>query len=257
MGYIPLRSGPEHRSEMVSQVLFGETFQILEENENWVLISLDFDHYEGWVGKNTIARIKPDNEPDTGDRANAGETCLVVKKPMTTVMDLDHGMQIILPSGSIWPGTTGKTATIHGHKFEILSEDAWIKPDPGNDPEEVGSGLVSIPYLWGGRSGFGFDCSGLMQLLCRTMGIHMPRDSKQQAEMGTTINFLNETRKGDLAFFQDKEGEIAHVGMILDGGRILHCYNQVRIDKIDQQGIFSSEKEDYTHKLRIIKRIET
>ncbi len=254
-GYIPLRSKPEHMSEMVSQVLFGETFRIMEEKGNWALISLDFDHYEGWVERGAISVIKSENEPETEGISETGETCLVAKVPLTILLDVDHGGQLILPSGSIWLGSTGNASTIHGRRFEILSNDDWIKPGPENDPEEIGNWLISVPYLWGGRSGFGFDCSGLVQHICRMLGIDIPRDSKQQAEMGSTINFMNETRKGDLAFFQNRDGEIAHVGMILDGGRVLHSYNQVRIDKLDQQGIFSSETDSYTHKLRIIKRI--
>jgi len=254
-GFIPVRREPSDSSEMVSQVLFGETFRILEEEEQWTLISLDFDLYEGWVGKGSINVLKSNNGPEMETDAPLYETGSIVKVPFTTVMDLNLSSQLILPAGSVCPEASGSIASIGGRRFEILNEDAWIKPHKDSDPEEIGNGLISISYLWGGRSGFGFDCSGLVQTLCRMMGIHIPRDSKQQAGLGSIINFIHEIRKGDLAFFENASGEIAHVGMVLDQGRILHSHNQVRIDKLDQQGIYNTECEDYTHKLRIIKRI--
>jgi hypothetical protein len=250
-GFVPIRKEPSETSEMVSQVLFGEQFRILESNGQWLLISLDFDSSEGWVIKYGIHQIgsseKAENLTEGGYR--------MVSHPIITILDPKQGQQHILPAGSIWPGTNARNATLYGRGFEILSEAGLILPGPGVDPEEIGKGLISLPSIRGGRSGFGFDGPGFTQMLCRMMGKALPRQCNQQAELGATVNFIHEIRKGDMAFFDDATGEINHGGIILDNGRILHCYDQVRIDKLDQHGIFNIEKEAYTHKLRIIKRL--
>jgi len=249
-GFVPMRKEPSEASEMVSQVLFGEEFRILESKGQWMLISLDFDRTEGWIIKYLIHQIESSNKAE--NLLEGGYR--MVSLPFTTILDSKH-QQHILPAGSIWPGTNASNASLYGFDFEIRSEEALIIPGPGVNPEEIGKGLVSLPSLRGGRSGFGFDSPGLIQMLCRMMGIELPRQCDQQAELGTTVNFIHEIRKGDLAFFDDATGEINHGGIVLDSGRILHCYDQVRIDKLDQQGIFNIEKEAYTHRLRIIKRV--
>jgi hypothetical protein len=246
-----MRGEPSHTSEMVSQVLFGEEFQVLETRNDWHLISLDFDAYRGWVCTSSVRPAGRQNKagikPEKGFR--------MVSFPSITVVDRKTARKMILPAGSILPGTSGRTVKLYDREFELLSEEGIIVPGPLLDPEPVGEELCSVPYLWGGRSGFGFDCSGLTQTICRMMGVPLPRDAFQQSALGTTINFIHETVKGDLAFFENAAGEIAHVGMLLGGGRILHAYTSVRIDRIDHQGIYDGEKKTYTHKLRVIRRI--
>ena len=121
----------------------------------------------------------------------------------------------------------------------------------------VGNALIYLntPYLWGGRSPFGIDCSGFTQVVYRLQGISLPRDAYQQAEIGTTLSFIEESEPGDLAFFDNNEGKIIHVGIILENNHIIHASGKVRIDRIDQQGIFNKEKGQHTHKLRLIKSI--
>ena len=115
--------------------------------------------------------------------------------------------------------------------------------------------FLNAPYLWGGRTPFGIDCSGFTQIVYRLQGINIPRDAHQQAEVGNTLSFIEESQEGDLAFFDDSEGEITHVGIIMNNNNIIHASGKVRIDKLDQQGIFNIEKKIHTHKLRIIKSI--
>jgi len=249
-GYVPMRNAPSHKSEMVSQVLFGEKFTILETRDNWHLISLDFDGYMGWV-ESQVRRTDVRNEAENG----SGKHGRMVSRPFITAYERKMDRQMILPTGSILPGTSGKTVRLYDREYELLSEEGIVVPGPHADPEQIGRGLCSLPYLWGGRSGFGFDCSGLTQILCRMMGVSLPRDSHQQAVLGNTVNLIQEAEKGDLAFFENNAGEIAHVGMLLGEGRILHAYINVRIDRIDQHGIYNHEKKTYTHRLRVIKRV--
>lgn len=250
-GYVPIRKEPDHTSEMVSQVLFGEEFRILDTTDKWLHISLDFDEFEGWVEKQSVYQVGLVNEPEKGIHSEGR----MVSSPFITALDLRLCQQIILPTGAMWPNGSGKTISLHGYDFEILSEDGLITPGPDVDPEEIGRGLISLPYLWGGRSGFGFDSPGLVQMLCRMMGESIPRHCDLQSKLGTTINFVHEIQRGDLAFFDNEEGEIVHVGMALDAGRILHISTDVRIDRFDLYGIYCMEKETYTHKLRLIRRV--
>jgi len=251
-GYVPIRPQPSDEVEMNSQLLFGEEFTILDSKAHWLLISLDFDNFEGWVTGNSIKVVESENS----EKRESSRDIRIVSYPMITARDLKLGQQCILPAGSIWPVASGQPLQIHTSDFQLSSNEGLITPGAGIKLDEVGNGLVSLPYIKGGRSGFGFDAPGLVQTLCRMTGILVPRTIKQQSELGSSINFMHEVKNGDLAFFNNQDGEIDHVGILLEGGQILHAHHQVRMDRFDQQGIYSTERDEYTHKLRIIKRIE-
>lgn len=115
--------------------------------------------------------------------------------------------------------------------------------------------FINSPYIWGGRLPSGLDCSGFTQLVYKIQGTPIPRDSWQQAEKGKIIDFIDQAEPGDLVFFDNDRGKIAHVGMILSRGLVIHASGRVRIDSIDHHGIFKPEINGYSHKLRTIKRI--
>ncbi|MBK7084827.1 MAG: C40 family peptidase [Flavobacteriales bacterium] len=115
--------------------------------------------------------------------------------------------------------------------------------------------FLGAPYLWGGRTPTGVDCSGLTQMLFMLMGIYLPRDAYQQAEEGDPVELVDLAEPGDLAFFDNAEGRITHVGIVLPERRILHASGRVRIDALDQEGIFDAEQGKYSHKLRLVKRV--
>lgn len=244
---MPLRLNPGH-TEMNSQVLFGELFAILGEEEGWMLVALDHDGSQGWVEKERIHILE---EPDFHPSAYR-----IVSHPFISAIDLRLGQPLILPAGSLWPSEKEAKIELHGRVFELISSEGLEIPGNSTELYEVGKRLVSLPAIPGGRCGFGFDAPGLVQMLCRMKGIQVPRTSQAQSEMGRAINFIHEVNEGDLAFFDSAEGEINHVGVLLKGGNILHAHHHVRIDRFDQQGIYCTERDTYTHNLRLIKRIE-
>jgi hypothetical protein len=250
-GYVPIMREPDHSSQMISQLLFGEEFKLLESQSNWLYISLDFDGIEGWVMKQWVKLQDIEN----GEGKGLNGAFRVATLPSTTILDLTLGQQRIIPAGAIWNTKSRNSLSWYGHEFELMSGEGFITPGVNSNPREIGKRIVSIPYIPGGRSGFGFDGPGLVQMLCRMMGKNIPRQCQQQAELGITINFMYEVEVGDLAFFDNQDNEIIHVGMILDDGNILHTSTGVSIDLLDHHGIYSNEQERYTHKLRVIKRI--
>lgn len=242
-GFIPVRKDPHERSEMVTQVLFGEYVDIDDEEGLWLHIRTQLDHYEGWVDKKCISRVTAKEAP-----------VYIVCRENIRICNQSAGHTVILPIGSSLPAIKGGSFGIGGNRYTI--EDNSSLGIPGEvRVETLFDNLVSIPYLWGGRCGYGFDCSGLTQFLCRISGKEIPRDASEQSGMGQTLSFMEETRRGDLAFFDNLEGMINHVGMLTGTDRILHASGTVRMDKIDQQGIYNEEQGRYTHKLRVIKRI--
>ena len=218
-----------------------------------MLIETDSDDAEGWVMRSTVELL---NDAEWSEQETEGKEMMVVL-PCVSIRDTRYARQLLLPAGSILTSHLSQTDRHRENRFEKISEDGWIVPGAGIDPEKIGRELLSIPGLQGGRCGFGFDAPGLVQMLCRAMGIRIPHSISSQALQGSAIHFIHEAKKGDLAFFQGGDDQITHVGMVLDGGKIIHVTDQVRIDSLDQQGIYCDEKEQYTHQLRIVKSVKS
>lgn len=249
---IPLRAEPSHKSEMVSQVLFGESFKVIDSKNTWVLIQLAFDSYEGWIEKKEFTEIseKYFNELQSEPQAVSG----LSSHTMCLKVGLEE-MVNLLP-GSTLPFLEDTTFQIMDQEYLFLGESAI--PDSANftdQLEEAAQFYLNSPYLWGGRSLYGIDCSGFSQIVYKHFGIQIPRDAWQQAKEGRVIDFIQEAQPGDLAFFEGESGNITHVGIILEDSEIIHASGRVKVDQIDEQGIFCLDTKQYTHKLRIVKRI--
>ena len=245
-GFLSVFAGSSIRSAMISQVLFGESYVILEHMGPWTRISMEIDGLEGWISSSSV------QTPEL-PVADPGKK-LMALRPLTTLTDLMTHSRIPVPAGSIWPGEPGVPFEIRNRKLVMDEPADWFECRMNADPELIGEQLLSVPFLQGGRSGMGLDGSGLVQFVGKTLGLAWPRYSPELSGLGQTLNFIGEVRKGDLAFFDSPEGEIIHSGVVLDRGRILHVHDLVRIDRLDHQGIYNSHLKAYTHHLRIIKR---
>ena len=246
---IPVRQSNSHRSEMVSQLLFGETYEIIHIKENWLNIRCSLDKYEGWIdaAQHTVLSEKEFNN--------------ISLQSIGIAIDLFYSAassdkSIALVTGSSLPNFDGINFKIGKEKF-IYNGQA-VMPDQirtVNMLEKVAMRYLYAPYLWGGRTPLGIDCSGLVQVLYKCLGVTLPRDAYQQADIGKTVNFAEEATLGDLAFFHNEDGKIIHVGMILKDKKIIHSSAMVRIDSFDHFGIFNADTNKYSHQLKIIKRI--
>ncbi len=248
---IPGRVEPSDKAEMSTQLLFGENYTVQDENKKWYLIENARDNYTCWIDKKQHTAIS--HEQFEHIAALSEKRC----GDAIGFLDTRGGRRFPVPCSALFPGYDGGAFTIiteDEKQTKTYDFDGRIARHDAESRVRHAKRLLNAPYLWGGKSAFGIDCSGLVQVVFHCAGIAMPRDAYQQAETGTTIDFIDLTQQGDLVFFDNEEGKIIHVGIVLEPGRIIHASGSVRIDKIDHEGIFNEETQAYTHKMRIIKR---
>lgn len=245
----PVRAMPSDKSEMVSQLLFGETIEVMERKDNWVHIVCAWDGYMGWIDGKQLKRITP-SEYDAYTDEQTLNLSLV-----EGLMAADHFIPLTL--GAVLPKYDGLRCQLGDQSFQFSGQVVTPKKAPLTTDwlVKVARRYLHAPYLWGGRSPFGIDCSGLTQMVYKLAGIRLLRDASQQVTQGRTIDFLEQCESGDLAFFDTGKGQIGHVGIILPDCHVIHASGKVRIDKLDHFGIFNKEQNRYTHQLRIVKRM--
>lgn len=249
LSHVPCRAEGSDKSEMVTQLLFGETYTVLAHAEKWVKIKIQHDQYECWICAKQNTEITRDEFEDIDMRTQAYCTELVQVLQSTVQMH-----PIVL--GSTLVNYQNEECSLAGkiYAYQGAVSDSTVKPSKSKIIEDAFM-YLGAPYLWGGRSPFGIDCSGFTQMVYRLNNISLPRDASQQVDMGSDYSFVEEAEAGDLAFFDNEEGNITHVGILLNDGKIIHASGEVRIDKLDHHGIFNEETGKYTHKLRIIKNL--
>lgn len=242
---IPVRAEASERAEMTTQLLFGEWVLILEETEKWLQIKSMHDGYVGWIDAKMLRCL---TKTDPSSFLNQPG---IIKNPLAEI-EWDNGQSQLIPAGSWWyPELPDEI----GLKARLKQPEVIANRFNETDKIKIALQLLNAPYLWGGRTVMGIDCSGFSQLVYRICGIQLLRDASQQAGQGILIPLLQQAQAGDLAFFDNAEGKIIHVGMLMSSSQIIHASGKVRIDSIDHQGIFNSELNRYTHNLRLIKRI--
>ncbi len=236
-----MRSENSHRCELVSQLLYGDCFKIISKKKGWLQILALADDYKGWIDEKQAQAIsKSDAEKIT------------FNSPLYSTRLVDYAETPEHHLTAIVLGSNIGACSWLGDRYEGPTQAKKIDK---SKLLKTASLYLNTPYLWGGKTPMGIDCSGLTQMTYRINGVSIPRDASDQAQVGETLSFIEESEAGDLAFFDNAEGEIIHVGLLLENHYILHAHGKVRIDRIDQTGIYNTETQQHSHKLRIIKKM--
>lgn len=249
LSLVPMRKEPTDQSEMISQLLFGEHYTVLEvsDDSNWLSVKNAFDGYEGWIDMKQHHPISHAyfNQIDSSEY----KICTDLVAKILFKQQLSHitcGAILPLLNNPIFKDEenvafNGAAKSLH----QKLGAASMIA---------IAEKYLNTPYLWGGRSPFGVDCSGFIQVAFRIAGYSLPRDSADQILKGQEVPFA-EHQPGDLAFFTNKEGKMNHVGLLIGNEQIIHASGKVRVDSIDKKGILNSDQNKYTHQLFKVKRV--
>ncbi|MFI5149954.1 MAG: NlpC/P60 family protein [Bacteroidia bacterium] len=250
LSLVPCRKEPSDRSEMVTQLLFGEHFTILETAEKWSRIRIAFDEYECWIDNKQFLPLKI-NSYNTLQTANP-----IYSTELVHFLSAPDGSALPILLGSTLPGFSTNKCFIENKEWGYEGQ-SLVSGTRTERSRLIETALLYLgaPYLWGGRSPFGIDCSGFTQMVFKLNSKKILRDAWQQSEQGQLLSFPEEAEAGDLAFFDNSEGKIIHTGIILSSNRIIHASGQVRIDRFDHQGIFNTGTGKYSHNLRMLRKL--
>lgn len=252
LSLVPVRISPAHNAEMVSQLLFGEVFKVTDQTDTWIKVIINSDDYSGWIHKKQYLPISKKTFEEIRNSPNRK----IVNEMQGAIRSVSNGIVYAVPYGSLLTNLKSGKFSIEGKQF-VYSGKSIKVPHKANGQNLIKDALqfLHAPYLWGGKSEYGIDCSGFSQLVFSVNGIALPRDAYQQAEMGKPLEFIEQTKTGDLAFFNNEAGKIIHVGILISSSKIIHASGCLRIDKFDLKGIWNEEEKKYSHRLRVIKRI--
>ncbi|WP_431157623.1 NlpC/P60 family protein [Winogradskyella poriferorum] len=241
LGIVPVRLEPSDKSEMVTQALYGDFFKVLEQRKKWSRIRFAFDNYEGWIDNKQYKEIEAD---DYKELTNIDS---ILSSDLIEYVSDKNDQLYPIPLGSELCGIHLLEHSFDGNKTtELKNKSNLVK---------TAFLYLNAPYFWGGKTPLGIDCSGFTQMVYKLNGFKLLRDASQQATLGEALSFIEESEPGDLAFFDNADGDIIHVGIIMEDNYIIHAHGKVRIDRLDHSGIYNVDKNIHTHKLRVIKKI--
>ncbi|MEJ2585344.1 MAG: NlpC/P60 family protein [Robiginitalea sp.] len=242
LSIVPVYETADGNSGLLTQLLYGELFKVLESRKHWSRIRTQLDGTEGWIHNRQLHSISETQYGELEEPSSKGCAADLISHIITR-----EGIMQPVPVGS---SISGAAVLSHQHEGDVFPEDA-----PRESLIDTALLYLGSPELKGGRSPFGIDASGLSQMVYKTQGILLKRDPESQARQGAPLSFIEESEPGDLAFFDGPDGIINHVGIIMKDNYIIHCHGKVRIDRLDHTGIFNGELRNYTHPLRVIVKI--
>lgn len=248
LSIVSLRAEPSDQSELISQVLFGEHFKVLDKRVNWSKVRLTFDKFEGWIDNKQFIEI-----PKEEYSSISNLEIKISNELINFIADPNQNLTPI-PLGASLPYLDNKILKL-GEINYSFDGDATFGNKNKSNLIELAFMYLNTPYLWGGKTPFGIDSAGFTQMVYKLCGYKLLRTAAEQATQGEVLSFIEESEPGDLAFFDDKEGNIVHVGLIMKDNYIIHAYGKVRIDRIDHSGIYNIDTKRHTHKLRVIKKV--
>lgn len=250
LSVVAVRNSASEKSEQVTQLLFGEVVEIeMMKGKAWTKVRCLWDNYIGWVRSNQLKAITP-SELENYQTNYA--FCLDFMQPIA-----GDGFHLPITIGARLPNFDGIRCELGEQRFSFSGQAVFPNNIQPNSEMliKMARRYLYAPYQWGGRSPMGIDATGFTQVVFSFLGISLHREANQQVYQGEAVDFVELMQPGDLAFFENKRGNISHVGIVMPDGLIIHAAGRVRIDKLDHYGIFSEEKNKYTHKLRVIRRL--
>lgn len=264
---VPVRAEAREGAEQNTQMLFGELCEVIEPSElshqpseRWRYIRLESDGQEGWVDAKMIS---PMSDEEYAAYKPALEHAAMVSMPMAYAVSANNGQTIPLTAGTRLPNYANGQFEVLGVRFRIDPSMVIAAPLEMNEQNllQAVRFFLNVPYLWGGKNAMGMDCSGFSQVVMSLFGIHLLRNASEQATQGKAVARLADAKAGDLAFFDhyepstanSKPVKITHVGIIIDPTRIVHCSGRVKVEKLDETGIYSIEQGGYSHHLASIR----
>ena len=250
---IPVREEAREGAEQATQILFGEMFDILEETPRWKRVRLDSDGQEGWVDAKMVT---PMSDAEYKKHRAAMKEAAKVVFPITYAVSENNGQTLPLTAGTCLAGYKEGRFEVLGVGFRIDPNMVITQPLDLNEQNLIQTVrfFLNTPYLWGGKNALGMDCSGFTQVVMSLFGKGLLRNASEQVKQGRAVRSLQKVQAGDLAFFDHEDGKISHVGIVIDSTRIVHCSGRVKVEKLDESGIFSAETGQHTHHLVSLRR---
>ncbi|HRI78577.1 MAG TPA: C40 family peptidase [Cyclobacteriaceae bacterium] len=250
LAVVPVRKESREASEQITQLLFGDHYEVINfsPDRKWAHITIYSDQTEGWldirqhhvISKEYFEQI---NATDYKITTEIASPVLYKKSPLTIVM------------GSVVPISNSELFKIE-EQFAFNGESKSLGQRRDADfVKSVAKKYLQAPFLAGGKSPFGIDDTGLVQMIFRIAGYSLPRNIRQQLQAGKKVKSFEDSSTGDLAFFSEKGKEVSHVGLIIDGDKVIHASGYVRMDPITDEGILNPETKIYSHLFHSIRRI--